>query len=162
MKKILFLFLAISFFLFTSCVTLKNAEVTKKEDISNYKYFIVNATETLNSSTGATIYGAGYYSTGKSVNPRDIICGYLIKQGFILLSEKESELIDKTLIVNYGESGRREVLFGYTTEVTIQFITAKSNEVVCVTTAEGIGDTESDDIKKAINRALDAVFLSKE
>ena len=162
MKKILFLFLAISFFLFTSCVTLKDAEVTKKEDISNYKYFIVNATETLNSSTGATIYGAGYYSTGKSVNPRDIICGYLIKQGFILLSEKEGELIDKTLIVNYGESGRREVLFGYTTEVIIQFITAKSNEVVCVTTAEGIGDTESDDIKKAINRAFDAVFLPKE
>ena len=162
MKKILLLSLIFSIFLFTSCVTLKDAEVTKNEDFSNYKYFIVNATETLNSSTGATIYGGGYYSTGKSVNPHDIICGYLIKKGFILLSEKESELIDKTLIVNYGESGRREVLFGYTTEVTIQFITAKSNEIVCVTTAEGIGDTESDDIKKAINRALDAVFLPKE
>lgn len=158
MKKTLFLLLSICALLFTGCVTLKDAEVTKYEELSNYKYFIVNSTETLNSSTGATIYGYGYYSMGKSVNPRDIISGYLIKKGFILLSEKENELINNTLIVNYGESGRREVLFGNTTEITIQFITAKSNEIVCVTTAEGIGDTESDDIKQAINRALDAVF----
>ena len=144
--------------LFTSCVTLKDAEVTKTIDLTEYKYIIVNSTETLNSSVGATIYGGGYYSTGKSVNPGDVISGYLIKKGFIILTEKENDLIDKTLIVNYGESGRRDVFWGYTTEVTIQFITANTNEVVCVTTAEGIGDTEADDIKKAITRALDAVF----
>ena len=78
---------------------------------------------------------------------------------FVILKEKENDLINKTLIVNYGESGRRDVFWGYTIEVTIQFLSANTNEVVCVTTAEGIGDTEADDITKAITRALDAVFL---
>ncbi|WP_294427363.1 hypothetical protein [uncultured Treponema sp.] len=159
MKKYFFILFSIFVLSFTSCVTLKDAEVTKTKDIREYKYIIVNSTETLNSSFGATVYDGGYFSTGKSVNPGDVISGYLIKKGFIILKEKENDLIDKTLIVNYGESGRRDVFWGYTTEVTIQFLTANTNEVVCVTTAEGIGDTEADDIKKAIARALDAVFL---
>ena len=134
-------------------------EVTKTKDLNEYKYIIVNSTETLNSSVGAIVYGGGYFLTGKSVNPGDVISGYLIKKGFVILKEKENDLINKTLIVNYGESGRRDVFWGYTIEVTIQFLTANTNEVVCVTTAEGIGDTEADDITKAITRALDAVFL---
>ena len=150
MKKILFILFSIFVLSFTSCVTLKNAEVTKTKDLNEYKYIIVNSTETLNSSVGAI---------GKSVNPGDVISGYLIKKGFVILKEKENDLINKTLIVNYGESGRRDVFWGYTIEVTIQFLTANTNEVVCVTTAEGIGDTEADDITKAITRALDAVFL---
>ena len=159
MKKNFFILFSIFVLSFTSCVTLKDAEVTKTKDLNEYKYIIVNSTETLNSSVGATVYGGGYFSTGKSVNSGDVISGYLIKKGFVILKEKENDLINKTLIVNYGESGRRDVFWGYTTEVTIQFLTANTNEVVCVTTAEGIGDTEADDIKKAITRALDAVFL---
>ena len=150
MKKYFFILFSIFVLSFTSCVTLKDAEVTKTKDLNEYKYIIVNSTETLNSSVGAI---------GKSVNPGDVISGYLIKKGFVILKEKENDLINKTLIVNYGESGRRDVFWGYTTEVTIQFLTANTNEVVCVTTAEGIGDTEADDITKAITRALDAVFL---
>ena len=146
--------------LLSSCVSLKDAEITKYEDISSYKYIIVNSTDTLNSSVGATVYGGGYYSTGKSVNPKDVISGYLIKKGFVILPEKDDEVLSDTLIVNYGESGRRYVYLGmgYTTEVTIQFIAAQTNKIVCVTTAEGIGDTEADDIKEAITRALDAIF----
>lgn len=157
MKKF-FVFFSFLIFLFSSCASLKDAEVMQKKDISSYKYFIINSTETLNSSSGGTTYGGGYYSTGKSVNPRDVISGYLIKKGFIILTEKDTNLLDKTLIVNYGESGRREVFWGYTTEVSIQFLAANTNDVICVTTAEGFGDTEADDIKIAINRALDAVF----
>ena len=159
LKKYFFILFSIFVLSFTSCVTLKDAEVTKTKDLNEYKYIIVNSTETLNSSVGATVYGGGYFSIGNSVNPGDVISGYLIKKGFVILKEKENDLINKTLIVNYGESGRRDVFWGYTTEVTIQFLTANTNEVVCVTTAEGIGDTEADDIKKAITRALDAVFL---
>ena len=158
MKKVYFLFVILFCFSIISCVSLKDATVVKNDNPKDFKYFIVNSTDTLNSSTGGMINGV-YYSTGKSVNPKDIISGYLIKKGFIILPEKNDELLNQTLIVNYGESGRREVLFGYTTEVTIQFLNAKTKEIVCVTTAEGIGDTEADDIKKAITRALDAVFI---
>ena len=159
LKKYFFILFSIFVLSFTSCVTLKDAEVTKTKDLNEYRYIIVNSTETLNSSVGAIVYGGGYFLTGKSVNPGDVISGYLIKKGFVILKEKENDLINKTLIVNYGESGRRDVFWGYTIEVTIQFLTANTNEVVCVTTAEGIGDTEADDITKAITRALDAVFL---
>lgn len=81
-----------------------------------------------------------------------------MKRGFIIITEISDDIKDKTLIVNYGESGRRNVLFGYTTEVTLQFISAGTKNLVCSSTAEGIGDTEADDIKEAITRALEAVF----
>jgi hypothetical protein len=125
--------------------------------LGNYRYFIVNPTESLTSSVGATINGA-YYSEGKSANPRDIISGYLIKRGLVVLTEKQVELLGNTVVVNYGESGRRDVAFGYTTEVTLQFIAADTNQIVGSSTAEGIGSTEVDDVRIAIKRALDAIF----
>ena len=138
---------------FTGCVSLKDVSVYKNEEISEYKYALINSTESLTSNVGTT-----YVSEGKTVNPRDIISGYLMKRGFIIITEISDDIKDKTLIVNYGESGRRNVLFGYTTEVTLQFISAGTKNLVCSSTAEGIGDTEADDIKKAITRALEAVF----
>ena len=61
-------------------------------------------------------------------------------------------------IVNYGESGGRNRGLGYTIEVTLQFISAETNEMVCSCTAEGQGSTEADDIRQAIKRALGALF----
>lgn len=103
--------------------------------------------------------GVMYGSTeSKSVNPSDVIAGALIKKGFIIIPELSPELQNKTLIANYGESGRRKKGLGYTIEVTIQFISAKSYETVCSCTAEGQGSTEADDIRIAINRAMSALF----
>lgn len=143
--------------LFISCVTLKEPEITKKGDLTNYQYVFINQTKSLTSNVGTTINGV-YVSEGKTVNPSDIISSYLIKKGYVILTDLDDSLMDKTFIVNYGESGRREVLFGYTTEITLQFIAANTKSILCVSTAEGIGDTEADDIKKAITRALDAIF----
>lgn len=69
---------------------------------------------------------------------------------------------NETLIVNYGESGRRGTGLGsYAIEVTIQFISASTKNQICSCTAEGRGETEADDIRKAINSCLKALF-SKE
>ncbi len=152
-KRNLFLSYIVVILFFTGCVSLKDVSVYKNEEISEYKYALINSTESLTSNVGTT-----YVSEGKTVNPRDIISGYLMKRGFIIITEISDDIKDKTLIVNYGESGRRNVLFGYTTEVTLQFISAGTKNLVCSSTAEGIGDTEADDIKKAITRALEAVF----
>jgi hypothetical protein len=66
-------------------------------------------------------------------------------------------------VVNYGETGRRKAsLFAYTIEVTLQFIAADTHNVLCVSTAEGCGGTESDDVRIAINRALEAAFSTRE
>ena len=63
--------------------------------------------------------------------------------------------------MNYGESGKRNRGLGYTIEVTIQFISAKTHAPICSCTAEGQGETEADDIREAITRCLSGL-LSKQ
>ena len=157
MKKTVFIAFMVFCIVLASCTTLQPASVIKNDNISDYQYLIVNGTSSLTSGTGQTINGV-YYSVSKSVNPSDIISGYMAKKGFVILQEADENLSDKTLIINYGESGRRDVFWGYTTEVTIQFISLKTKRLAFSATAEGMGETEADDIKEAITRALNALF----
>lgn len=160
MKTIRFFIIIISSILINGCAILKPPSIVKNESIENYKYIYITSTNTLTSSSGAT-YGGQYYSSSNSVNPSDVITGILAKEGFIRLPELQPELTDQTLIVNYGESGKRFIaggLGGYTIEVTIQFISAKSHTLICSCTAEGQGSTEADDIRNAITRCLSGLL----
>lgn len=151
-------------FILNSCGTLKEPIVTKNASLEGYKYAYISPTKEITASSGGAYgnqYGVYASTTTKSVSPSDIISGILLKEGFVILTELKPELADKTVIVNYGESGRRSLNLGYTIEVTIQFVSYKSNELICTCTAEGQGDTEADDIRKAINRALSALFGNK-
>ena len=143
------------------CAPLRTPVIVRNAPIEMYKYAYISPTKELTSSTGGA-YGGQYgiygSSTTKSVNPSDVIAGILIKQGYIILPELKSELANETLIVNYGESGRRNVNLGYSIEITLQFVSALDHSLICVTTAEGQGSTETDDIRIAINRALEALF----
>lgn len=136
------------------CTALLPATSVKNGSLYSFKYFYITPTSSLSSGTGATIYGQ-YYSSSKSVNPGDVISGRLTKDGLIRLPDLKPDLMSETLIVNYGESGRRGTgLGGYTIEVTIQFISANSSSLICSCTAEGQGSTEADDIRQAITRCL--------
>lgn len=156
MKTSKFIGIVILTILICNCAPLKPATVIKNSEIGNYKYIFISPTNSLTSSSGATI-GGQYYSSSKSVNPTDIITGILAKEGFIRLPELNNELKDETLIVNYGESGTRNRGLGYTIEVTIQLVSAKTNELISSCSAEGQGDTEADDIRQAITRCLTAL-----
>jgi hypothetical protein len=141
-----------------SCTSLRPATSIKNVSLDTYKYFYITPTNSLTSSSGATISGQ-YYSSSKTVNPSDVITGILTKDGLIRLPELKPELTDETLIINYGESGKRNTgLGGYTIEVTIQFVSAKTSSLVCSCTAEGQGSTEADDIRQAITRCLDELI----
>lgn len=160
MKKIQFLTIILACLLINSCAVLRTPTVIKNEPLDKYKYFYISPTQSFSSSTGG-MYGNNYgvygSTSSKSINPGDVISGNLTKKGYVRLVELKPELIEETLIVNYGESGRRNVaggLGGYTIEVTIQFISAKTNKLICSCTAEGQGSTEVDDIRIAINRCL--------
>ena len=108
--------------LLLGCFSLKPATSIKNSNIESYKYIYLPPTSSLSSSTGTTVSGQ-YYSSSKSVNPGDVVTGILTKAGLIKLPEIKPELAAETLIVNYGESGKRKTgLGGYTIEVTIQFI----------------------------------------
>ena len=146
--------------IFSGCIV-KAPVIIKNAPMEGYSYVFITPTTGLTSGAGYMHEGkySGYSSTvTKSVNPSDVISGELMKNGFVILPELKSELNSKTLIVNYGESGRRSFGLGYTIEITIQFVSAETHELVCSCTAEGVGETEADDIRKAIRRALNGLF----
>lgn len=158
MKFLQFLTVLASLALSVGCAPLKPATTIVNESLENYKYIYISQTKSLTSSSGASINGQ-YYSTSKSVNPRDVITGILAKRGFILIPELKDELVSETLVVNYGESGRRNTGLGsYTIEVTIQFVASESSLLISSCTAEGRGETEADDIRQAITRCLSSLI----
>ena len=160
MKQIKQYILLLCGILLLSGCALKKPITMRNAPIGTYRYAYIPSTQELIS--GSTYGGQyGVYGTTKTVNPADVIAGRLIKEGFIILPRIDPEVSDQTIIVTYGESGRRNIwggLLGYTTEVTLQFISAHSRQVIYTCTAEGIGDTEADDIRKAITRALNDLF----
>jgi len=155
-----YLIVVVLSFLITGCAIKKEPIIKKYTKIDKYQFVVIPTTDNISSSSGG-IYGNQYgiygSSESKKLNPSSVIEGLLLKKGFTSISKTTSNIIDKTLIVKYGESGRRDVaggLGGYTLEVTIKFISAKTQEPVFMCTAEGQGETEVDDIRDAITRCL--------
>ena len=151
---------------FQSCKILKPAllppTVKVNALITDYKYVLISNSSDKNSNTNI-LYKSGNNISNTSIsqnaNPKDIISGFLLKKGFVILPEIKETLLDKTLIVNYGESGKRMTgLGGYTLEATISFVSAKSFNVIASCSAEGQGSSESDDIRLAITRCLNAII----
>jgi len=161
MKSILLTLKAIVLCMLYGCAPLHPPVITKQDTLNGYKYVYISTTSNLSSSTGAVIggeYGIYGVTESKSVNPADVITGILLKKGYTKIPELKPELLHETLIVNYGESGKRKRMFGYTIEVTIQIISAKTYTQICSCTAEGQGDTEADDIRQAITRCLSGLL----
>ena len=144
--------------LFCSCSPLLPPTATHNATLDKYKYVFITNTDEITSVSGGS-YGFIGSVSSTSINPADLICGHFIKRGFTRLPELKPEFAEQTIIVNYGESGRRNTGWGsYTIEVTIQLLSAKTTEVICVGTAEGRGRTEADDVRIAINRCMDKIF----
>ncbi|WP_285815562.1 hypothetical protein [Phocaeicola sartorii] len=107
-KKVFFV--VCSILILGSCAPLRLPVIVKKAPVEMFKYAYITPTKELSSSTGST-YGGQYgiygSSTTKSVNPSDVIAGILIQRGYVILPELNPKLAEETLIVNYGESGKR-------------------------------------------------------
>jgi len=153
-------FLLLLTVLVSGCATLKDPEITKRGEIEEYSFVVLPNAANLSSSSGG-VYGNQYgvygSSSSKEINPSNVIEGILLKRGLISTDTVTAETKDKTLIVKYGESGRRDVaggLGGYTLEVTIVIVTATTSEIFYSCVAEGQGSTEVDDIRQAIHRCL--------
>ena len=111
-SKTFFIFLS---FLSAGCAPLQQVSIMRVDKIENYKYIYITPTNRINSSSGAVYanqYGVSGGSFSKSINPSEVISGVLLKEGFMQLPELKPELINETLIINYGESGRRPRGFG--------------------------------------------------
>ena len=95
----------IAFFLFciiTLCSCSKKLlppTVEAKESIRNYKYAYVTGTDPLVTGSGTMVSGI-YLSSQSSANPKDIITGRLVKEGFVILPELKEELLEETIITD--------------------------------------------------------------
>lgn len=142
-------------------------EIEGNRSLERYKYFYMNGTgsTTSRSNVGVNV-GYGVYVTDpdRSINPGDFISGYLMNKGYIRVAERPFVHPKETFIVNYGEGGKRykysrdDVVATYAQEVILQFISADTNDVICTIKGEGIGSTQADDIRNALQRSLDAYF----
>ncbi len=163
MKGLIILVVILSLLSLNGCAILKEPTITMYDDIKQYKYVAISNTGSLSSGAGVVFgnqYGVYGGATTKSINPGSVIEGILLKKGYTSINEIRPEITDRTLIVKFGQSGKRDVaggLGGYTLEVTISFINARTYENVYSCTAEGQGETEADDIREAISRCLSGI-----
>ncbi len=139
-KYVVFIVTGLVLFLLNGCgMALLPVSVEGSRSLDGYKYFYMNGTgsTTSRSNVGVNV-GYGIYVTDpdKTVNPGDFISGYLMNQGFIRVAEILQP--EETFIVNFGEGGRRYKYDGddlanqYAQEVILQFISAETNEVICL------------------------------
>ena len=146
----------------TSCFVPKYATLSNTPNLSKYKYVYITPTSTsisVKRDTHNDSQGMHNTLSRKSFTPSDVIAGYFMKQGFIRVPEIREYQKAQTIVVNFGESGGKNYAYVATsTEVTIQVVDALTHEVLCTSTAEGLGETETDNIKNATIKCLDAIF----
>ena len=158
-KKVLLFPWLLVLFLLSCSVTAPT--VRSYSSIDGYKYVYITPTSDKTSVSGTTVgtrYGVYGSTESTSTSPADLISGHFIKRGYIRQPEINPDFVLQTIIVNYGETNREKDAFGYRIEATIQIISAKTNELICVGTAEGYAEKEADALRNAVNSCMDAIF----
>lgn len=139
---------------------LRAPQVRLERPLSQFKYAYIVPTGYVDAISTYSVDDRKIPYT-KSINPRSLIAGQLAKRGYIVVPEVSPHQAHQTMVVSYGESDKRGVLIGgYAIEVTIQIITADTQELVAITTAEGSGlnEPETEYIRRAISLAFTALF----
>lgn len=156
--KRLFIFLAAAMMAAGAMAGKINAPKVKvMGDLRPYKYAYIIPTGSVTSSSGSgAVIGYMVISDGtKTVNPGEIIAGYLIKQGYVILPSIVPELADETMIFSYGNAGfRQKGALASASKIVIQITSCKTHELLATVEAEGRGETEADDISLALYKAL--------
>lgn len=166
MKRLYSLLLCVLACCFVGCAPILMTPLVTNhggDTVHDYRYFYITPTGDYTSKSGslAVPIGFGMYmgaGSTKTTTPSHIIAGILIKNGYVQVHEVNPENARETMIVNFGETGRHSQSIGYSIEVTIQFVSAATQRMICTCTADGIGETEADDIRNAIERALAPLF----
>lgn len=167
MKRLCLLFATIVMTVSAGADRLLAPKVDIQGDLSkyNYVYIIPTSGVTSNSGVHGSIYGGAYGTYGgvhggttKTVNPSEEISGQLIKRGYTVLPSIDPALAEETMVVSYGNTGRRTIsAFAYASCIVLQFTDAATHKKVVTLDSEGCGIDETEDIHQAINRAF-AVF----
>ena len=161
MKKLLFFFAALAL---TACGALKPTTCSVQPTFYKYRYVYIMPTGSVTGSTSVyTSYVDNRVHGGKTktANPADLMSGILMQKGFTILPQLDPNKLAETLVLSYGETGQRDVGFLWlstSTSIIIQFRDAKTNDLIASAEAEDFGSTEADNVRYAIQKALDAIF----
>ena len=162
MKRLFFIFLAA--LALTGCgAILKVTTANMKSNVNAYVYAYVIPPSGVTSSSGVHghPHGASAASTN-TANPSEAISGYLMKKGYTVVPSVTPDLAERTLIVSYGYTGRRQLsLFSYASCIIVQMRDAKTHEMVASCEAEGCGSDETEDILQAIYSGLNSIFAEQ-
>ena len=161
MKKIVIFFFAL---VATACSSLKPTTCSVQPTFYKYRYVYIMPTGSVTGSTGVyTSYVDNRVYGGKTrtANPADLMSGILMQKGFTILPQLDQNKLAETLVLSYGETGQRDVGFLWlstSTSIIIQFRDAQTNDLIASAEAEDVGSTEADNVRYAIQKALDAIF----
>lgn len=169
-RKQLFSFLIVATVLcLSACSCVVYAPIVEvRPAITKYRYVYIVPTSGLVSggasssswsvSASNSVAVSAYSGTHSSIsvnttNPADVISGDLMARGYAILPELNPDLLDKTMVVNYGETDVVAHNGRIYNAVVLQLRDAKTAELVSSVKADGQGTRD------AILRALDGVFL---
>ena len=161
MKKLLLFFAALAL---TACGALKPTTCSVQPTFYKYRYVYIMPTGSVTGSTGVyTSYIDDRVRGGvtRTTNPSDMMSGVLMQKGFTVLPQLDQNKLAETLVLSYGETGHRDVGFLWlwdATSIIIQFRDAQTNDLIASVETEATGSTEADNVRYAIQKALDAIF----
>lgn len=160
MKKIVLFFIALAA---TACGALKPTTCSVQPTFYQYRYIYIMPTGSVIGSTEIYNIDRDHVTGGvtKTTNPTDMMSGYLMQKGFIILPQLDQNKLSETLVLSYGETGHRSAGFLWlfdATSIIIQFRDAQTNDLIASAESEDYGETEADNIRYCIRNALDAIF----
>lgn len=162
MKKLFFLIATA--LLATNMMAQLVPTVVIKGDPRQYKYVHVIPTSGTTSSTGVSttvhIWGPIGITAGNAnstVNPSELLTGFLMKEGYTVVPSITPELADMTLIVSYGFLGTYLTRKGGVpySRIILQMTDASTHEVVASYETIGTGDDDAARISEALDYAID-------
>ena len=156
MKKLIaFTIVVATMLTLISCGSMKYlpVSVSKRQSFSKYEYVYVDH-----------MRSNGSFSSDGC----DMLAGMLMKKGFVVLSQfdyldLEPSKANKTMVAIVGVGRKRAMgLFGDQTaqEVTLQFVSASTNDLICVCTCEGSSSsgTPWGNVEAAVVRCVESLF----
>lgn len=144
MKKIL---ITIICFLLSSCSYNSIGKLYRSGNISGYEYVYVKPTAQRS---------IGFCNNGHVVatvmSPSDMIVGEFMSMGFVALNDfPDRTLVQKTIVVTYGEKSVNKTGVRYRADVVIQGMSAIDYKLVMTIEGTGYGDDEIEAIRNAID-----------
>ena len=151
MKKFFCLIIVVD--ILASCSLTRSLPTTTiTKDLTQYNFVYVVPTSAVTS---------GILIETNTVNPSEMITGYLMKKGYSSIPSIDAELKSRTLVVTYGNTSSTSFSHSFVARkgVIIQFRDAETHELIATSEAEGASlNTETEALIQAINSALNSIF----